>query len=159
MTDTRYNLEALYTRWAPLIHRRILKFYPVQEAEDVLHEVFLRLHDQLHTFRGESSPSTWLFRLTTNHCLNRLRNEKRRRELLAQESPVWSARVLEPSSEAQVFLDQLWQLLPDELCTVGIYYFVDGLTHAEIASILGVSRRTIGNRIAELQKRAQEASS
>ena len=31
-----------------------------------------------------------------------------------------------------------------------VYYFVDGLTHAEIAGIVGVSRRTVGNRIEEL---------
>ena len=67
------DVAALYRRYGAMIHRRILKFHSRSEAEEVLHEVFLRLIENIDSFRGESSPATWLYRLATNHCLNRLR--------------------------------------------------------------------------------------
>ena len=41
-------------------------------------------------------------------------------------------------------------MLTEEQADIAMYYFVDGLTHGEIARISGVSRRTIGNRIDEI---------
>ena len=41
------------------------------------------------------------------------------------------------------------------LFVVGVYYFLDGMTHAEIARILGCSRRTVGNRIEALRAQVQ----
>ena len=42
--------------------------------------------------------------------------------------------------------------------TIGVYYFVDGMTHAEIAEVVGVSRRTVGNRVDEIRRRALVAA-
>ena len=56
-------------------------FYMLQnhvDAEDVSQEVFLQLLRKAHTFRGESSFSTWLHRLTTNCVLMELRRKRRR---------------------------------------------------------------------------------
>jgi DNA-binding transcriptional regulator LsrR (DeoR family) len=45
-----------------------------------------------------------------------------------------------------------------ETAQIATYYFIDGMTHAEIARIVGVSRRTIGNRISDLQAQARTAA-
>ena len=73
------DLDALYRTYAPMVLRRARRFFDAQEAEEVVHEVFLRAVEKAHTFRAEASPSTWLYQMTTNHCLNRLRNSQRRR--------------------------------------------------------------------------------
>jgi DNA-directed RNA polymerase specialized sigma24 family protein len=39
-------------------------------------------------------------------------------------------------------------VVPDELQDIAVYYYVDELSHEEIAGIVGVSRRTVGNRLA-----------
>lgn len=41
-----------------------------QKAEDVTHDVFLKVYRKLNEFRGESSVRTWLYRITVNHCHN-----------------------------------------------------------------------------------------
>jgi RNA polymerase sigma-70 factor, ECF subfamily len=41
-----------------------------QKAEDVTHDVFLKVYRKWNEFRGESSWRTWLYRITINHCLN-----------------------------------------------------------------------------------------
>src|SRR6187200_1677359 len=48
------------------------------DAEDLLQEIFLAAHRKLDSFRGESALGTWLYRLTTNLCLDHLRSRAAR---------------------------------------------------------------------------------
>lgn len=119
-------------------------------------EVFLRALEKAHTYRGEAAPTTWLYQLTTRHCLNRLRAGRRRAAALAlySEDP-WSAPIGR-DPEAQLFLEQAWASLDPELATLGMYYFIDDLTHQQIADMTGVSRRTVGNRIESLKAQLKQ---
>ena len=153
------DLGELYARHGAMVLRRIRRFYSADEAEEVLQEVFLRLLSTKATFRGESAVTTWLYQVTTRHCLNRLRNARRRRELLDEHGqPDWSSPIAPAKQEAKLLVNQLWQHLDEELVMIGIYHYVDGLSHAAIAELLGVSRRTIGNRLASLTEAVQEAN-
>jgi len=51
------------------------------DAEDILMDVFVQVPKAVQGFRGDSSISTWLYRLTVNACLMKLRAQKRHREL------------------------------------------------------------------------------
>jgi RNA polymerase sigma-70 factor (ECF subfamily) len=154
------DAAALYERYAPMVYRRILRFFSPSEAEEIVQDIFLLVLEGLEHFRGEAQPSTWLYRVTTNHCLNRLRQNRRRRHLLEeQRSSLWYVNGHAPAQESTVFLGQLWHRLTDELALVGIYYYVDGLTHEQIAELVGVSRRTVGNRIQEIEQLARQACS
>src|SRR5262249_33598986 len=55
------------------------------EGEEVVQEVFLAVYEKAHTFRGEAAFSTWLFRLTTNAALSRLRRRKRSKEVAMED--------------------------------------------------------------------------
>ena len=136
------TLEALYTTHGPMVLRRArLLLHDDQAARDALHDVFLRVLRAEGEFRAQASPATWLYRIATNHCLNVLRDERRRVEL--------RTRYLRPASEAGGDADapiQLAQILRNvrpELQEIAIYHLVDELKHEEIAELLGVSRRTI----------------
>ena len=149
----------LYTRYGGVVLRRIRRFYNQEEALDVLQEVFVRAIEKAPSFRGDCAPTTWLYQLTTRYCLNRLRNEGRRRELwLEQGDLFWSQPVTQPGQEGRALLRELWRSLDEELVMIGIYYFVDGMSHAEIARRVGCSRRTVGNRLDELQRQARALS-
>lgn len=153
------DVDQLYRRYAPMVLRRIRRFYDGPEAEEVLHEVFLRAIEKLDSFRHDASPVTWLYRLTTNYCLNRLRNNSRRAALLEREGPELQKRQVQSAAqEGSIFLRQLWKLLDPELVQVGTYYYIDGMTHDEIAQVLGVSPRTVGYRLKKLETRARDAA-
>ena len=49
-----------------------------EESLEIVQEVFLKVHQKIHSFRGEASLSTWLHRITVNLCLNWQRRWKRR---------------------------------------------------------------------------------
>lgn len=149
------DVAELYREWGPMVFRRILRFYDPVEAEEVLHEVFVKVLENTDSFRDDASPSTWLYRIATNHCLNRLRNSRRRRELLAEHGADLYPTHLASSQEASFLLAELWKRLPEDLLQIAVYYHVDGMTHAEIARVLGVSRRTVGNRLQELEELAR----
>ena len=144
------DVGELYQTWGPMVYRRILRFYGEQEAEEVLHEVFVKVIENRDTFREEASPSTWLYRITTNHCLNRIRNQKRRSELWLEHGDATFPTHTSANQEHATLLNEVWDAIPEELVQIGVYYYVDGLTHDEIARIVGVSRRTVGNRLEEL---------
>ena len=133
-----------------------MRFYDRDEAEEVVHEVFMRVWETWGGFRGAASPMTWLYRVTTNHCLNRLRDSKRRAELLVEHhGSVPGARQVQSDPEAAAFLRQIWRALDPELAAVGIYHYVDGMTQYEIARVLDCSPRTVGNRLQAITAQAR----
>jgi RNA polymerase sigma-70 factor (ECF subfamily) len=153
------DVARLYADHAGRVHRWVRRFAIADEAEEVVHEIFVKVLEKLDRFRAESSPTTWLYRMTTNHCLNRLRDGGRRAELWrAHAESMWAAPIADADQETVAFLREFWGGLDGELVEVGIYYFVDGMTHAEIARIVGCSERTVGNRLDRLRMAASEAA-
>ncbi len=157
----RKEIEDLYKRYGALVRRRARGLLgDDSEAQDAMQEVFVRVIAAMAEFRGQSQPSTWLYRITTNLCLNRIRDGKRRRERLAevargQEGAPLSGNIQIPV-EARVTLRGVLAQVPDELAQVAIYYFVDEMDQSEIATLIGVSRRTIGYRLDRFRERALE---
>lgn len=152
-----HEVEELYRRYGPTVLRRARAILRDEHAaRDVLQETFL-LAIQERSFRGEASPMTWLYRITTNLCLNRIRDEGRRSELLAARGEeLEEARPAD--AEGKTTLAQLLRNVPDELREIAIYRWVDHMTQEEIAAIVKTSRRTVGNRLEEFRRLAQEAA-
>lgn len=145
------DLSAVYRRYAPMVLRRVRRFYQGPEAEEVLSEIFLKVVERHATFREESSPVTWLYHVATNHCITRLRNNRRRLELLAEHGNELQPLSADAQQEQRVLVRELWEGLDEELAQLGYYYYVDGMSHAEIARVAGVSPRTVGGRLETLR--------
>ena len=147
----RLNLDELYRKHGGMVARRVRRFVSVDDVEEVVQEVFLKAFERQDSYRGDASPVTWLYHIATNHCLNRIRDQRRRRNALELNKDLpWLRPTSEARSETMLLLQQVWSLLDEKQSTIAMYYFVDGLSHAEIARITDVSRRTIGNRIDEI---------
>jgi len=142
-----------------MVLRRARRLVGDAEAEELAHEVFVRVLECHGELSREHSPSTWLYRVTTNLGLNRLRDARRRADLLARHGPtVWDPCDSGQRSEARAFLVQLWQTLDGELAMIGLLHYIDGHTTAEIGRVLGVSDRTIANRLRALTEAARAAA-
>ena len=127
------------------------------EAEDAAQEVFLTILMKGRQFRGDAQLGTWIYRVTTNLCLNRMRGG-RRREAREQADAVrdWLAAAGVDTEERVEARRQLQRLLAevDELAQeVFVLKYLDGLTQEEIAEVTGKSRRTVGKRLAMLEER------
>ena len=146
---TRAEVENLYKKYAPFVLRRARSILgDAAMAHDVTQDLFAELVKGTDGFKGQSSVMTWLYQATTHRCLNVLRDAKTRAKLLARPAA-------EPSSAGpahdRVLVRELLAEVPDDLREIAVYYFVDQLDQEEIAALMNVSRRTIGNRREEFK--------
>jgi RNA polymerase sigma-70 factor, ECF subfamily len=111
----------------------------VSDAEDAVQETLLKVHRAAATYTGEASFSTWMYRILINTCYDTLRRRKRRPE----ESPIDDTPLERPSTGVddakRITLRKLLGALTEQRRTVFTLFEIEGLSHAEIASILGIS--------------------
>jgi len=130
------------------------------EAEDLTQEAFLLLFRKIHTFRGESAFSTWLYRLAVNLVLMRLR--KKSPPIVSIEaapdpddesvSPSFDIGVPDLSLEGsidRINLERCIRQLPAGYRRVFVLHDIQGHEHNEIAEILG---RSVGDSKSQLHK-------
>lgn len=113
-------------------------------AKDLTQDAFIRAFDRIDTFRGESSLATWLYAIATSVILNGLRRVKRFRQ---REAPFedaleigGTARRAEPDLSER--LRAAVEALPVGYRTVFLMHDVEGFTHEEIGSALGIEPGT-----------------
>ncbi|MEM9487786.1 MAG: RNA polymerase sigma factor [Myxococcota bacterium] len=150
------DIEQLYRNHGQVVLRRARKILRnEQEANEVLQEVFLSLLARPEQYSGRSSINTWLYSVTTNMCLNKLRKHKTRSRLM--EDVVAPSQVTEeaPRAEDKTHLTRLLARLPEKLSRVAVYYYMDEMTHEEIAKVMNCSRRQVGNLLKRFQDRAK----
>ena len=149
-TISRSEMEDIYRRYGAMVLRRARRILADDQlAHDACQDVFVQL---LRLGSSWTTPSRvgWLFRTTTNCCLNLIRGSRRRQRFLRLLPP---PPVAAPSLPVQLLL----RGLPPHLEEVAIYYGLDQMTQEEIALVLGLSQKTVSNRIRELRAWLDEA--
>ncbi len=157
---TRAQVEILYNRYGAMVHGRCLRILGnKQDALDATQEVFARVMRHHDSFRAESSPSTWIMRISTNHCLNVLRNRRGRREKLQahkhdlpQSHP--GERVFDGVERAQLVRLLLSRFDPD-IQRLAIHFYIDGMSKTEIAQLCELSVPTVRKRLDIFIKRSR----
>ena len=142
--------EALVVAYQKQVYNLALRTVGNEEdAADMTQEVFLRAYRALGTFRGESKFSVWLYRLTTNVCIDFLRS--RRRHLPADES-VGPEQQLTRSEMRRAVARGL-DNLPDDARKILILRELDGLSYAEIGKVLHLEAGTVKSRLFRARRR------
>jgi RNA polymerase sigma-70 factor (ECF subfamily) len=158
--DREAQREA-YRRYADQVYRTALHVLgqPV-DAEDALQDVFLRLFSAAPRFRGQSKVSTWLYRVTVNHCLNLLKRARSRpvalpedaaEELVADPAqvPDQTAARREEQTTARAFLARL----AERDRVILVLREIEELSYREIADVLGVAEGTVMSRLSRARER------
>ena len=150
------------------------------EAEDVAQDVFIQVFKSIDSFRGESKLSTWMFRVATNHCKNRIKYLDRRARgkkgeldelsehgALESASMSSSATVARPDQQAEA--NQIEAIvraaiaeLDEDQRELVILRDVENLSYEEIQQITGLPEGTVKSRLhrarLQLAKAVQRAS-
>jgi RNA polymerase sigma-70 factor (ECF subfamily) len=148
VTDT-LDVTALYRRYGDLVIGRCRTLLRNEaDAQDATQEVFLKLHRHADSFRGDASPSTWIFRITTTTCLNRIRTRRRRPEDPVEELPqVGSTDSLLDTLAVRDLVERLLAGEDERTQSCVIYHYVDGMTHDEVGELLGITGAAVRKRI------------
>jgi RNA polymerase sigma-70 factor, ECF subfamily len=113
----------------------------VSDAEDVVQEAFLKVHRAAATFTGEASLSTWIYRIVVNTCYDVLRRRRRRIEESPIDETFESIERTAPTVDdaKRMTLSKMLNELPEQRRTVFELFEIEGLSHAEIGEILGIT--------------------
>ena len=174
------TFEAVYRQIAPLIFGQALKILADKAAaEDATQEVLLKVPAHLPKMKTREDLARWVYRVTTNYCLNAVRDRRRDRvQLYAEGDDAVGAGIPDTGTDPRVRLERrdllsrtigrLVDRLGPRKVQMLVHYYYDEMTQAEIAKVLGISERAVhkalaklhdklGAEIEELRAAAQEA--
>ncbi len=157
--STASEVDWYFERYSALVYRRALVLLGNHsDAEDATQEVFLKAVKGAGKYRGDSQIATWIYRITTNYCLNQLRSRKTHQRLLADdyEHPPAVATVT-PLADI-LYVRRLLADADDREAQTAVYVLVDGMSRAEAAAALECSERTVSNLLARFKRWAREWS-
>ena len=135
----------LYQRYARMVHGILLAKVPALEAEDLVHEVFLRALPRLHTLRESSRFGAWLATITRNMAKDYYRQPRVQRERADDSSTADASAVSDEqaqTNEAAEILESV-RSLPEAYRETLILRLVEGMTGPEIAAKTGLSHGSV----------------
>jgi RNA polymerase sigma-70 factor (ECF subfamily) len=159
--DSRMQ-EALYNRFAPKMYAVCLRYSNnADDAQDLLQEGFVKIFKNLDRFRAEGSFEGWVRRVFVNTSIEHYRKKvnltstSEREEALIEDS---SVNALDKLAEKDIIA--LVQQLSPGYRAVFNMYAIEGYSHKEIGTILGISEGTSKSQLARakgiLQKKVIE---
>jgi len=157
--DNRFISE-LYKRYSSKIYRRSISLVKEQStAEDLTHDIFMKVLHSLSSFRGNSKVSTWIYAISYNFCIDHLRKTKKARfnqndyESYASENGVDYIDDLEDIRHIRVErLKEILDVIDIEDKMILLMKYQDGFSIKHIQDILNISESATKMRI----KRAKE---
>jgi RNA polymerase sigma-70 factor (ECF subfamily) len=125
------------------------------EAEDVAQDIFVKVFQSLDEFRGASRFSTWLYRITVNHCLNYIRRRTRQQQtLMVTEAEDWGHASSTSNPHKKLEEKERWALVQAKLQTLSpehrtiiLLRDFEGLSYEEIADVLQLESGTVKSRL------------
>ena len=156
------EFQRVYDTYQPRILRYLIRLIGAEEAEDLTQEVFVKVNQNLKTFRGNSQLSTWLYRIATNAAIDQMRSAAYR-----QGAHTGSLDELPETLDREVWLDEeassiehiLLQKeryncyarfvkdLPANYRLIVMLSEMEEMTCNEIADILGLSQDVVKIRL------------
>jgi len=150
------ELGELFRAHGPAVYRRAFRLLGSRaDAEEATQEVFLRVMRSAERDDRRAAVTTWLYEVTTNYCLNRLRDGRRRAQLLSQKSPV-SDDARANGHDDLLTVRKLLAAADERQARAAIHVYVDGMSQAEAAELMGVSQRTVSNLLERFVSWARE---
>lgn len=156
--DDERAFGELVTRYESKVYSLAMKMLRnPEDAEDVLQDTFLRAYRGIKSFKGNSTFSTWIYRITANSALMRLRKKQLPQVSIEdsdeRDAPIsiadWAPGPVEQllNQEMQKVMDEAIDALPAEFRQVFILRDVEEMSNAEVAEILDLSVAAVKSRL------------
>ncbi len=152
------DIRAYYEKYGPMVLRRCRFMLKDEErARDAMHDVFVKLIKKEDELKDQY-PSSLLYRIATNTCLNIIRSRSRRPETVVEERLLAIANYEEPESSwhARDFLARLFGGEKESTRTIAVLHYLDGMTLQEVSKQAGMSVSGVRKRLRNLRKHVHE---
>jgi len=140
-------------KFGPMVLRRCRRLlHDEQEALDAMQDTFVRLLRYGDTLE-ENAPSSLLFKMATNVCLNRIRQGKSAPEPLNAQALLQIAALADHEGRfvAGNLLGRLFQKEKEGTGALAVMHFLDGMTFEEVAAASGMSVSGVRKRLSKLR--------
>lgn len=138
-----------------------------EDAADITQEAFLRVHRNMQRFRGDSTFTTWLYRVVVNLAITELRRRTRSRTLLMEDiAPAESWRAVEDTADAPVIhleideeretVQRVLRHLPPDYRSVLVLRHFQQLAYEEICQVLGLTMSQVKTRLHRARRMFKE---
>jgi RNA polymerase sigma-70 factor (ECF subfamily) len=151
------DIEALYKKYGPMVIRRCRRILgDEEEALDAVHDVFVNLLKDKARLSGQY-PSSLLYTMATNICLNRLRKKKREtvKDFSGEQGAGSTVDIGFEQVEAQILTEIILKDESEMNRAICFMYHVDGMTLKEIGEAAGLSFAGVHKRLEAFRKRAK----
>jgi len=152
--------RALYDAHVDRIYRLVYRMAgDVDLAEDLTQDTFIRAFERLEQFRGDSSLATWLHSIAVSVTLNGIRKVKRigLHTTDLEETPLLAAEARDIPPDLRSRLFQSIDALSEKLRPVFIMHDIEGYTHEEIGTALGIPTGTSKARLFDARAKLRAA--
>ena len=166
MTNPSLDFKSLHDQFRPRVLRYLTRLVGGADAEDLTQSVMLKVSDGLAGFRGDSSVSTWIYRVATNVALDKLRQKRTQplTETLYEfdeddlPSAAHSDSVEETAirGEMSACIGEFVTRLPENYKTVMVLSDLEGFSNDEIAAMLGITVDTVKIRLHRARERLRK---
>ena len=156
MAENQREIEEIYRKYGGMVWRRCFRLLGAeQEADDATHDVFVCVLRSYGRFRRQSSSATWLYRIATNTCLNRIRDRSNRERL--EKENLGPADIGGPVDDWSFDLVLRVMSEYDEITReAAIYTVVEGMTYNEAAEAIGCSVARVRKQVAKFNASAHK---
>jgi RNA polymerase sigma-70 factor (ECF subfamily) len=151
-------LGELYAKFAPAIYAHCRRFLQSPAAaRDATQEAFVRVIARGVVLPKEEEALRYLYRVSTNVCLNLLREHN----VHARAVPTLAANAPHVNSAESGLADREFVKTVMDRCgeggaRVAVMHYLDGMSQVEIAEVLGITRRTVFNRLRKIARIAED---
>jgi len=153
------DAEALFRRYGPMVLRRCRRMLGDGDAAaDAMQAVFVKVFEKRSALKAEY-PSSLLWRMATNHCLNVIRERAARGETAdgdALLSTIACSDDLEERIDIRNLLRRLFGLHPESSRVIAVLHYADGMTLEETAREVGMSVSGVRKRLTALRETLKE---
>jgi RNA polymerase sigma-70 factor (ECF subfamily) len=149
------DVEDLYRKYGPMVLRRCRYMLRDEEkARDAMQEVFVQILRRQQDLVA-TAPSSLLYRIATNTCLNVIRGERRRPERAEEDLLATIAGTDDPADRAlsRHLLDGVFAREQKSTRTIAVLHYLDGMTLEETAETVGLSVSGVRKRLRTLRRR------
>ncbi|HNS30533.1 MAG TPA: sigma-70 family RNA polymerase sigma factor [Tenuifilaceae bacterium] len=142
MRNDRKAQQALYGHYSARMYGVCLRYYPnVAIAQDILQDGFIKVFENIHSFRFEGSIEGWIRRIIINTALEYHRKIKDEKMVVLSDALLLSQEPLSVDIDYRQLL-LLISELPNQYRMVFNLYAIEGYSHAEIAKMLAITEST-----------------
>lgn len=128
-----------------------------EEVADLFQEILINLWNGFQKFRGESSPSTWIYRISLNTCISLNRKKKRRGDSVPLEMDI---NLFDNSGEdikqIQMLHQRISQLGPFDRAIILLW--LENMSYDEIGAIVGISAKNVSVRLYRIKEQLKKMS-